>query len=244
MKILAIPDLNGFSAGLDYATSFINVYDKIIFLGNLLGSDNQNFAMQQELFTRAIMLKSQYPNKVVLCLGAAELSYLTRHKMIDFYSHPNEDTAHSIIDMTIDLFEVVHQENGVFFSSRGMLESASFTALSKALAAKDYESLSKIMFPTSEDSKAQSPLFTDPAYLKNFAIKSHDQIVGSCLDEAMVMKTRNDTTIYACGYDSKYSVIIYDTDTNEVVWKELYHGAKMSEEEYDKLGKRLNIKEK
>ena len=150
MKIMVLPDVHGRRFWED-AEENIDVYDKVVFLGDYL--DPYDFDCIDDVsaitnFSKIIDFANRYPLKVVMLLGNHDLPYFSEeYRGLSTYhcrwSREWHDVISGIFDEYRHLFKIAHVEGDVLFTHAGCTTAwikSVFPEISDANSLRDLES--------------------------------------------------------------------------------------------------------
>jgi hypothetical protein len=183
MKIIAVPDVHGCSAWKSPAAKIDDV-DKIIFLGDYFDSWDVPFPVQSKNFTEILELKHKYPDKVDLCCGNHDLSYLMHDFYVSGHQHRFDMVIYEILSRCINDLKVVVEYNDWIFSHAGLSKTCMRRLKIKTPVEangkffKNYKSMQWQGPDSFGDNLTEGPMWIRPKSLCADAVPERNQCVG------------------------------------------------------------------
>jgi hypothetical protein len=226
MKIALITDIHG-STYWRRIQKNIDIYDKIIFLGDYFDSWTNECPEQMDNAWNIILFKKQYPNKIDLCWANHDTSYYLDERCSGYQEKYAKDIK-MFFNRNKELLDVVYIYDDWIFSHAGV--SAKWMS---CVGIKTPEEINPLFKERTNffkwvgpngygDNANEGPLWIRPESLMNNALKNYNQAVGhtELQDGPKVIIKEEQKFVFTDTREHNYLTII-DTETDEVEFEEI-----------------------
>jgi predicted phosphodiesterase len=225
MKIAVISDIHGFSCWRTI-TGKAGKYDKIIFLGDYFDSWENKWPQQMDNFLKIIDFKKEHPEKIDLCLGNHDTSYILK-EMCSGYQHIHSMEIMQKLTENSELFNIVYCYGNWIFSHAGVskewLEQA---GIEKPEEINGFFEIKSDYFrwvgPNRYgDNPNEGPLWIRPNSLLANAVEGYNQAVGHTEqeEEPDIVKSKN-IYVFTDTRAHNYATVI-NTENNDIHFEKL-----------------------
>jgi len=204
MNILVVSDIHGRSIWKPII-SFINFFDKIVFLGDYWDSSDLSFDIQKNNFIEIVEFKKKYPDKVVLLLGNHDNHYWTNSlDECSGFQSQYYYIINNLFETNKKLFQIAYIYKNILFTHAGVTKEwinlMGITNVSqKVLNNTFYKTPNKLAFisryfetPVEKtgDNIFQGPFWVRPKSLLENGLDNYLQVVGHSYMEK-ITRTKN-----------------------------------------------------